>query len=59
MGINIQNKSFTEEYLREYLWLAAKNLGSIVQRLRVADLEHLSRYILGELPELITRFDER
>ena len=36
--------------------LTAKNLGSIVQRLSTEDLEHLSHYILGEMPELITGF---
>jgi tRNA-dependent cyclodipeptide synthase len=47
----------TNEQFRDFLiGLTRSNLGPIVGRLNADDVEHLSRYVLMELPELITGF---
>lgn len=47
----------TNRPFRDFLvGLTRNNLGSIVGRLQGCDVEHLSRYVLMELPELVTGF---
>lgn len=52
------NRAFEEDldFRNALMELSRQNLGSISERLGVEQLEHISRYILYELPELITGF---